>query len=261
MEQQPQTQRWKCTVAYDGTDFEGWQSQPSGNTIQDLLEARFSTLLKTSITVQGSGRTDAGVHARGQVFHTDLDWDHPPDALIRALNTGLPHSIRILSAQKTEPSHEFHARFSATRKRYTYHISLGDPSPFEARYVHALHGSHFSLKDAQEAAKHLIGTHDFTPFAARREGGVPIPDGVRTLYRLDFEQNTPQQLTLTAEGNGFLYKMVRSLAGSLIQVGLGRLNAGDILSILNGKERTHAVPTAPAQGLFLDCVYYSTESK
>ena len=251
--------RWCCTVAYDGTEFDGWQSQPSGNAIQDHIQKRLSTLIKKPVSIHGSGRTDAGVHARAQVFHVDLDWAHGSGALQRALNTGLPMTIRINSCRKTPEQSEFHARFSAKGKRYTYHICLGDPSPFETRFTHSLHGGAFDISAVNEASRIFVGTHDFTPFAARREAGVPIPDGVRTIHRLEWKATESNKIQMTVEGNGFLYKMVRSLVGTLIQVGLGRMSAETVKKILQSGERSPAVATAPAQGLFLDEVFYSEE--
>ncbi|MGB0372954.1 MAG: tRNA pseudouridine(38-40) synthase TruA [Opitutales bacterium] len=253
--------RWICKVAYDGTDFDGWQSQPSGNAIQDHLERRLSELLKHPVGIQGSGRTDAGVHARAQVFHTDIDWDHGADALKRAVNTGLPLSIRLLDCQKTAKDTDFHARFSATGKRYTYHICFGEASPFEIRYITPLHTPRFSMGAMLEATTIFKGTHDFASFAARREAGVPVTDAVRTISKIEWHEDSKNRWTLRVDGDGFLYKMVRSIAGTLLQVGQNRLQPSDIQRILSGGERTHEVNTAPAKGLFLDQVFYPEDHR
>ena len=253
--------RWLCTVAYDGTDFDGWQSQPSNNAVQDHIQARLTTLLKSPTPIHGSGRTDAGVHARAQVFHVDLDWNHGNAALKKALNTGLPPTIRVIHCQQLQEGSEGHARFSAIGKRYTYHLALGDVSPFETRFIHAIHSQHFDLEKARAATELFRGTQDFTPFAARREAGVPIPNGVRTIHKIEWEKGSANRLTFSVEGNGFLYKMVRSIVGTLIQAGLGRISPEQIESIFAGKERTHKVATTPAQGLFLDEVFYPRDLK
>ena len=124
--------RWKCLCAYDGTDFAGWQTQPTLDAVQDVIEAALRKLLKIFIRIHGSGRTDAGVHASGQVFHFDADWKHDSLVLMKAMNTHLPNTIRVLSV--TDISSEFHARYSARRKRYEYQIFLGHADPVETRY-------------------------------------------------------------------------------------------------------------------------------
>lgn len=248
--------RWICTVAYDGTDFDGWQSQPSGNAIQDHIEQRLETLLKMPVGIHGSGRTDAGVHARNQVFHTDIDWQHGEDALKRALNTGIPYTIRILDCKSVATESGFHARFSATGKRYTYKICLGDPSPFEARFVTTIHPNRFSIEKVREASQCFLGEHDFAGFAARRESGTPVTNSIRKIQTIDWSEESGGHWTMSIRGNGFLYKMVRSIAGTLLQVGLGRMDSEDITHILNTGERTHTVNTAPPHGLCLDEVFY-----
>ena len=124
--------RWKCTVAYDGTQFEGWQSQPGGNTVQDFIERRLSVLFKQRVVIHGSGRTDSGVHARGQVFHFDGDWPHGPEALLKALRVGYPDAIQVYRAEVVGA--DFHARFSATNKRYVYQFHEGYADPFHTRW-------------------------------------------------------------------------------------------------------------------------------
>ena len=156
--------RWKCICAYDGTDFEGWQRQPHGNTIQDCLESTLSKIFSTDILTQGSGRTDAGVHAKGQCFHFDANWSHEPETLIRALHANLPGSIQIKSVQPV--SQRFHARFSVKRKRYRYCFCLGRASPEADRYVWARPDIPLDLEAMNRAAEYLIGTHDFTAYSA-----------------------------------------------------------------------------------------------
>ena len=245
-----QVRRWKCICAYDGTSYAGWQSQAGGSAIQDVIEARLSQVFRAAIRIHGSGRTDAGVHARGQVFHFDAAWPHGPDKLIAALRAGLPASIQIKSI--AEASMEFHARFSATGKRYDYYIHLGDADPFTRPYCWTVYKP-LDVAAMQSAAAVLRGRHDFRAFTALN--GPDREDTVRNLRRLDLVRRG-RTLRITAEAEGFMYKMVRSLAGVLVAVGDGRLTLAGTRSILRGRVRVSAVQTAPAQGLFLTKVFY-----
>ena len=244
--------RWKCICAYDGTDFEGWQRQPHGNTVQNCLERVLSEICSKTVLTHGSGRTDAGVHARGQCFHFDADWAHGPEKLISALHAQLPGSIQIRSMRNT--GKHFHARFSVKRKRYRYRFLLGRAAPEDERYVWTRPDVPLNLKLMNQAANHLIGTHDFTAYSARPSKDED-PNPVKTIYKLDLQQRG-KQLTLVAEGSGFLYKMVRSIAGALYAVGRNRLTPGDIEEMLRSGQRTHRITTAPAKGLWLDRVFY-----
>lgn len=244
--------RWKCICAYDGTDFDGWQRQPGGKAVQNHLEAALSQVFDQPIQIQGSGRTDAGVHAKGQCFHFDADWPHDGEKLIRALHSILIKSIQIRSVKKV--SDDFHARFSVTGKRYTYRYYLGRADPCEERYVWACRDLPVDLERMQTAAKILTGTHDFSAYSATH-GKDSDPNPVKTVHRLEIKQRG-NYLTLTTEGSGFLYRMVRSFAGALYWVGRGRLSPKDIEFILESKERTHRIVTAPAQGLSLERVFY-----
>lgn len=244
--------RWKCICAYDGTDFEGWQRQPHGNTVQDNLEMVLSKIFSTRVLTHGSGRTDAGVHARGQCFHFDADWSHEPEKLIRALHAQLPGSIQIKSIRKT--GDHFHARFSVKRKRYQYNFHPGRPDPQADRYVWARPDISLNLELMNQAANHLIGTHDFTAYSAKPSKDDD-PNPVKTLHKL-FLQQRGKRLILTAEGSGFLYRMARSIAGALHAVGRNQLKPDDIREILTSRQRTHRVTTAPAKGLWLDRVFY-----
>ena len=244
--------RWKCICAYDGTDFEGWQRQPHGNTIQDHLESALSKIFSTKILTQGSGRTDAGVHAKGQCFHFDADWPHEPEKLIRALHADLPGSIQIRVIRSVDQG--FHARFSVKRKRYRYRVCLGRASPEADRYVWARPDIPLDFKAMAKAAEYLIGTHDFTAYSASH-GKDEDPNPVKTLYHLKIIQNG-RQIAFEIEGSGFLYRMVRSIAGALYAVGRGRLMPVDIREILVTRQRTHRITTAPSKGLCLDRVFY-----
>ena len=244
--------RWKCTCAYDGTDFEGWQRQPSGAAVQNFVEVALAQIFDRPIQVQGSGRTDAGVHARGQCFHFDADWSHAPDKLVRALHSTLPSVIRIHSVRQV--SDKFHARFSVKGKRYLYRYYLGRANPLEDRYVWACRDLPVNIEAMQAAARALIGEHDFTAYSATHAKDND-PNPIKEVTRLALKQNG-KHLRLEAEGSGFLYRMVRSFAGALYAVGRGRLTAVDIAQILESKQRTHRIVTAPAKGLSLDKVFY-----
>jgi tRNA pseudouridine38-40 synthase len=244
--------RWKCTCAYDGTDFDGWQRQPGGGAVQNYIEAALTQIFDRDVQLQGSGRTDAGVHARGQCFHFDADWAHAPKKLIRALHSILPTTIRINFAKQV--SDDFHARFSVSGKRYFYRYYLGRPDPVDDRYVWACRDLPLDIAAMQQAADILIGTHDFTAYSATH-GKDYDPNPVKTITRLELKKSG-KHLRLDVEGSGFLYRMVRSLAGALYAVGRGRLTPDDIAEILESRERTHRIVTAPASGLFLDKVFY-----
>lgn len=244
--------RWKCICAYDGTDFDGWQRQRSGNAVQNHLEAALSRIFDQTTLTHGSGRTDAGVHARGQCFHFDADWPHDSGKLIRALHSILPTSLRINSALTV--SEAFHARHSAVGKRYSYHFYLGRADPLQARYLWACRSVPVDLPAMRAAATQLIGTHDFTAFGATH-GKDQDPNPVKTIHRLELRQRG-KHISLITEGSGYLYRMVRSFAGGLYSVGRGRLTPAQIQEILESKVRTHRIVTAPAKGLCLEKVFY-----
>jgi len=245
--------RWKCTCAYDGGAFDGWQSQVSGRAIQDLIEKRLAQLLGDPVRIHASGRTDAGVHAKGQVFHFDGAWGHGEAKLLAALRTGLPQGIQVRSAKPAAP--DFHARFWATGKTYVYHLYLGDPDPFTRPYVWALHRAP-DLALMEAAAAELRGEHDFRAFSALN--GVERADTSRHLRTLAITRRG-RRLSVTAEADGFLYKMVRSLVGALVSAGEGKLAPERIRELLTQRTRTAEVHTAPPQGLFLMRVAYSKE--
>lgn len=236
--------------AYDGTGFDGWQSQAGGNAVQDVIERRLAEVFGTAVRIHGSGRTDAGVHALGQVFHFDAAWRHGSDKLAAAIRSGLPARIQIRSVRPAPG--DFHARFSAVGKRYCYHVHVGDADPFTRPYCWPV----FKELDAgamKRAAEALRGRHDFRAFTALN--GPEREDTVRELRRLDVVRRG-RRIRITAEANGFLYKMVRSLAGVLVAAGEGRLSPAEVRRILAARQRTPAVQTAPPQGLFLEKVFY-----
>jgi len=242
--------RWKCVCAYDGTTFAGWQSQAGGVAIQDVIEVRLAQIFKTAIRVHGSGRTDAGVHAHGQVFHFDAAWAHAPEKLFAALRVELPPAIQIKSLRAV--ADDFHSRFGAKGKRYDYHLHLGDADPFTRPYCWQVFRP-LDVSAMQAAAAVLRGPHDFRAFTALN--GPERVDTVRDLRRLDVVKRG-RRLVITAESTGFLYKMVRSLVGVLVAVGEGRLALTDVQALLDQAKRVPAVQTAPPQGLFLTKVFY-----
>ncbi|MBS0663287.1 MAG: tRNA pseudouridine(38-40) synthase TruA [Verrucomicrobia bacterium] len=243
-------QRWKCLVAYDGTDFSGWQSQAKADGVQDVIEARLARIFGAPVRVHGSGRTDSGVHAKGQVFHFDAAWPHGTEKLLAAFRVGLPPSIQIKSVRAVRP--DFHARFQATGKRYEYRVQLGAADPFNRRYCWQFFRP-LDVAAMQAAADLLRGRHDFRAFTALN--GPEREDTVRDLRRLEVRR-AGRTLRITAEADGFLYKMVRSLVGLLVSVGEGKVPLAQVREILSGRTRTHIVQTAPPQGLFLVKVFY-----
>jgi tRNA pseudouridine38-40 synthase len=245
--------RWKCVCAYDGTSFSGWQSQARRDSVQDALEARLAAVLGAPTRIHGSGRTDAGVHAFGQVFHFDADWTHGPEKLKAALRFRLPKTIQIVSVGAARP--DFHARFGVKGKEYRYHLYLGDADPFTRPYCWQIHKP-MDLAAMRAAAAWLVGRHDFRGFSSLN-GDEPEEGAntVRELRRLDLRRRG-RDVHVIAEAPGFLYKMVRSLVGALVAVGDGRLTVVDIKEILKSGVRTERVLTAPPQGLFLHRVTY-----
>ncbi len=253
--------RLKLTLAYDGRPWKGWQSQSSGDTIQDQLEAAFQDLTSHHCNVQGSGRTDTGVHALAQVAHVDVPdaLQLKPDAWIRAMNVRLPHSIRVLNVEEAPP--EFHARFNAIGKVYAYRIWRASIlSPFEDGRAWHLHGR-LDFKALRQGAAVLCGRHNFARLSAnrgdmseeeRRENGEGL---TRTLSRIDVHEEG-DILRLVFEGDGFMYKMVRMMVGSLVRVARGREPLAwlsDLVENPAGKKSHH---TAPADGLYLVRVLY-----
>ncbi|HEY5228726.1 MAG TPA: tRNA pseudouridine(38-40) synthase TruA [Opitutaceae bacterium] len=245
--------RWKCVCAYDGTGFSGWQSQRAKDSVQDALEARLDAILKVPTRIHGSGRTDAGVHAEGQVFHFDADWPHGAEKLAAALRHRLSRAIQIKSVKAAGP--RFHSRFDAKGKVYTYNLYLGDPDPFTRPYCWSILKP-LDLRAMAASASVLVGKHDFKAFSAFN-GADPgeAADTRRHLRRLDLRVRG-RSVRITAEGDGFLYRMVRSLVGALVSCGEGRLAPADIKAILGSRTRTGRVQTAPPQGLFLTRVTY-----
>ena len=246
----------KLTLAYDGHDFAGWQVQPDRVSVQGTLVSAFEHLTGEKTLPQGSGRTDAGVHALAQVATVTTNSPIPTDNLIRALNDILPRSIRILAVEEMPP--EFHARRSAIAKTYRYHIYRGAIcSPFQARYVYH-HPYPLNESHMIQAATLVEGEHDFTSFAAvdpERSKEGQEANNVRTIFHSQW-QRQGDELIYTVRGNGFLHHMVRNLVGTFLMVGKGSVAVADVQRILELRDRSAAAATAPASGLFLVSVEY-----
>jgi len=248
----PPTRRYRIDVAYDGTAYAGWQIQPNGITVQAVLEETLARLSGGDRPkVHGSGRTDQGVHARRQVAHTDLRGGMAPAALVRAVNALLPADIRVVKAAFVDPA--FHARRDAAAKEYRYFIWNGPVvPPFVRRYRTHIR-TPLDVEAMRRAAARLRGRHDFAAFTANPNRKVAST--VRSLTALEVRRHG-REVTIVARGEGFLYKMVRSLAGWLIRVGEGAVPASQTGEVLASRRRTARVPTAPPEGLFLWQVEY-----
>jgi tRNA pseudouridine38-40 synthase len=240
----------KLIVQYDGTDYVGWQRQPNGVSIQELIERAIEPIEGRPVTVVGAGRTDAGVHALGQVASVQLESAIDPASLARALNATLPEDVRVASAEEAAPG--FNARFSATGKVYVYRIWTGPfLPPFERRYFWHVPAA-LDVERMREAARALVGTHDFSAF---RAAGSDAATSERTIHDLRVEVEH-ERVTVTVAGDGFLRYMVRALAGTLVEVGQGRRPVEGVAVALASRDRSLAGPTAPARGLFLLRVLY-----
>ena len=247
-------QKYRLLISYDGTPFGGWQIQPNAPSIQGLIQEALQTILReTPLQVIGSGRTDAGVHAKGQVAHFTFSKPIDLNRTLLSLNALLPPEIRILELRKA-PS-DFHARYGATGKIYHYHLHL-DPviNPFNRLYT-TYFPYPLDLSLIQEAIPHFEGTHDFTSFANEPTRGSVTTKPVRTLHHIKIHHEK-RGIYLEFKGDGFLYKMVRNITGTLLDVGKKKLAPDQIPPIIDAKNRRKAGQTAPPQGLFLSQVLY-----
>ncbi|MBU4199435.1 MAG: tRNA pseudouridine(38-40) synthase TruA [Verrucomicrobia bacterium] len=247
--------RYKLTLAYDGAAYAGWQVQPGHRTIQGELENALATLAGSTVKVHGSGRTDQGVHAAGQVAHADLPRAWLPRDLRRTLNALLPPDIRLLNASRVKG--DFHARRSAVSKEYRYLIWNDEVMPPCLRLYRTHIRVPLAVPVMRAAAAALVGHHDFASFTANPNR--PVESTVRHLTRLSIRRHG-KEITIIARSEGFLYKMVRSLVGLLIRVGSGAVPPAEAKAILRSRERTARVPTAPPEGLFLWRVQYTRRS-
>ncbi len=239
--------KFKIRLAYDGTEYGGWQIQPNAPTIQETIEKVLQKITGRPISVTGSGRTDAGVHANGQVAHFILE---EKEISLKSLNSLLPGDIRIFSLEEVPPT--FHARFSAKEKTYLYHVTTNKvQSPFQRRY--ALHNTFaLDIDKILNAIPYFIGTKNFASFANELS---PSRNPHKTLHELAFIK-TETGFILKFRGDGFLYKMVRNITGTLLDIGRGKLDAKSLPSIFDSKSRSFAGKTAPPHALFLEGVLY-----
>ena len=243
--------RYRLTIEYDGGPFSGWQRQDNGPSVQASLEDAVFALASERVTVTGAGRTDAGVHARGQAAHFDLAKDFPPDTIRDALNHYLrPQPVAVLTAEVA--AEDFHARFSATGRHYRYRI-VCRRAPLTLDADHAWHVMRMlDSKAMHEAAQTLVGLHDFTTFrAAECQAKSPV----KTLDRLNVSADG-EDIFIDASARSFLHNQVRSLVGTLKLVGDGKWTARDVADALESRDRARCGPVAPPDGLYLMCVDY-----
>ncbi len=240
----------KLVLSYDGSEFSGWQVQPGLRTVQDTIERTLDTILKNKTRILAAGRTDAGVHAFGQVATFLTESMIPEDALLRAANSMLPADVSVISVQ--EAGLDFHPRYSARSKTYIYAVNMSPvKNPLLSRY--ALHMKHqLDIKAMESAAQLFLGEHDFASFMGV---GTPVKSTVRNIKESEIFISG-DMLYYAIKGNGFLRHMVRNIVGTLLEVGKGKTDFSDIKRIIDSRNRAEAGPTAPPQGLYLVSVEY-----
>jgi tRNA pseudouridine38-40 synthase len=242
---------FKITLAYDGTDFVGWQRQAEGVSVQGLIEDALAEFDEGDVPVAGAGRTDAGVHARGQVASFALAREIAPETLQRALNAKLPESVRVMDTEIAAP--RFHARFDARSKTYRYRIATGAVlDPFERRYAWHV-PEPIDAGAMADAARRLLGRHDFAAF---QSVGTAVPSTDREVFAAGFS-TADDLLLFDVQADGFLRHMVRAIVGTLLEIGRGRRRIDWIDSVLASRDRSQAGRGAPPQGLFLMAVEYN----
>ena len=242
----------KLTVAYDGTAYHGFQRQKNAPSIQKTIEEKLERILKEPVSIAGSGRTDAGVHARGQVISFPTFTRMPADRFVPALNTLLPKDITVLDA--ADMPIDFHARFSACWKRYVYRLELNKAyDPFLRNYAWQVHEP-VDIALLRQAAELLPGKQDFAFF---RSSGSIDGDSVKTIYLAQWRELKPGSLEFAVTGDGFLYHMVRNIVWNLVEVGLGHKSVETLAAEIKGRERHFKLAPAPPEGLYLDYVGYT----
>lgn len=242
--------RVMLTIAYDGTNYCGWQTQKNGLAVEEVINNTLSEMLGEDICVIGASRTDAGVHAMGNVAVFDTDSRIPADKFSYALNQRLPDDIVIQSSCQVDDG--FHPRHCNSTKTYEYKIlNRRFPLPTERLYSHFLYYD-LNIKKMQDAADYLVGTHDFKSFCSVN---TQVKDTIRTIFSINVEKSD-ETVKIRVSGNGFLYNMVRIISGTLIQVGTGQINPEYVKVMLEAKDRNAAGPTAPARGLTLVGIKY-----
>ncbi len=239
--------RYKAVVSYDGTQFDGWQAQTNGVGIQSIIERAMRLMTQQEIKIHSAGRTDKGVHAIGQVFHFDTDIDLDSDTWVRGINDRMPHDIRM--KRVTHVKSDFHARHSAKSKVYKYILAKKPSSPFTKSFE--VYIRNLDVEPMKEALPYFEGIHDFKGFCQK----VPGKPTMKTIYSATFKE-TKKHYIFTFHGNSFLKYMVRSMMGTLIQIGLHRKDPSIVKEILATQERHLAGKTAEARGLFLVKINY-----
>ena len=246
--------RIKLTVAYDGTNYHGWQVQPNAVTIEGKLNEAISELTKESIQVIGASRTDAGVHALGNVAVFDTESRIPGEKFSYALNQRLPDDIVIQQSQEVDK--DFHPRYCTCEKTYEY-VILNRKFPLpEYRNTAFFYYGDLDIKAMQEATKAFLGEHDFAGFCS---AGAQVKTTVRTIYELTVEKKDNDMICIRVRGNGFLYNMVRAMVGTIVYAAEGKLAPEDIPAILDSGNRTLAGPTVPPGGLYMTRLWYEED--
>lgn len=240
--------RLKCTIQYDGTGYAGYQVQPNGLTIQEVIETTLARMHKHPVKVIGSGRTDARVHAYGQVIHFDTELSIPPENVVKALNTLLPADVRVRSCEEVEPT--FEARYDVVGKEYRYFVRREENAFRRNLSVHIPYP--LDLERIRQGMAHLVGTHDFSSFCVAK---TETDNRVRTIYEAEL-MPVGDELVFRFQGSGFLYNQIRIMVGTLLDVGRGRFAPEDIKKMLLAKDRNVAGVTAPPHGLYLWEVFY-----
>lgn len=253
--------RYKAVISYDGANYVGWQRQLNGMSVQEKMEIALTKIFGTPTSCTASGRTDAGVHAEGQVIHFDADTSIPTDKIPYAVNTELPDDVSMLQCEVA--TDDFNARFSAKRKTYKYSLysSPHRLATLAKNHTHII--SPLKVEDMKKGAEYIVGEHDFKCFEA---SGSVVKTTVRTVFSLDIAVTPlpeikgaafqPVKMDITVTGNGFLYNMVRIIAGTLVYVGMGKLTPDDVKDIILSRDRTKAGKTLPPEGLTLVSVEY-----
>ena len=241
----------KLTIEYDGKDFNGWQKQPNKLNIQGSIEQAISQITGEEIDLQASGRTDAGVHALGQVANFKTNSQIPIEKFAIAINTKLKRSIRIIKAEEVDE--KFHSRLSCKRKTYRYIINNSEQGTAIYRNLETNIPNHLDEEKMNEAVKYFIGEHDFKAFKA---SGTSSKSSVRKIYKAEVIEMPNNRIYIELTGNGFLYNMVRIIAGTLVDVGMEKIQPKEIINIINSKDRSLAGKTLQPQGLFLLSVEY-----
>lgn len=242
----------KLTIEYDGKEFNGWQKQPSKLNIQGTIEQAIKTITGENVDLQASGRTDAGVHALGQVANFKTNSNIPIEKMSIAINCNLKKSIRIVKAEEVEE--RFHSRLSCKRKTYRYIINNSEIPSAIYRNLETHIPYKLDIEKMKQAVKYFEGEHDFKAFKA---SGTSSKSSIRTIYKAEVLKMPNNRIYIELTGNGFLYNMVRIIAGTLVDVGTGEIKPEDIEKIIESKDRTNAGKTLPPQGLYLVCVNYN----